>query len=104
MQLFEGRIVDLTLYYTRTKSERVAINKALHDINATLKKHCLSCEAIDLSLPMPIGRSTEALEFLILDLEVFDLEVFDPRGSTSRRETHDHETARRISQDNHIYG
>ena len=55
-------------------SRNVAKNKALHDINAILKQHGLSCTAI--GLPTPVGRSQEALE------------VFDPIQEAREGEEH----------------
>ncbi|CAF1134951.1 unnamed protein product, partial [Didymodactylos carnosus] len=58
IELWNKYVIDLALYYMRRFTDDVAINMALHDINAILKQHGLSCALID--LPTPIGIAPEA--------------------------------------------
>jgi hypothetical protein len=58
IELWNKYVVDLALDYMRSFADDAAINMALHDINAILKQHGLSCALI--GLPTPTGIVPEA--------------------------------------------
>ncbi|CAF4461989.1 unnamed protein product, partial [Didymodactylos carnosus] len=58
IELWNKYVVDLARDYMRRFTDDAAINMALHDINAILKQHGLSCALI--GLPTPIGIAPEA--------------------------------------------
>src|SRR5277367_1607241 len=53
LELWVKYSADMSLDFSRFQGEAEALNLALHDINATLKQHGLSCESI--GLPTPTG-------------------------------------------------
>jgi len=57
-ELWNKHFRDMSLDYLRRHDEDAANNLALHDINAILKQHRLSCASID--LPAPTGNPIEA--------------------------------------------
>ncbi|GBM01798.1 hypothetical protein AVEN_205463-1 [Araneus ventricosus] len=57
LELWNKYSVDMSLDYLRNNIEAASLNSALHDINATLEQHRLSCSSI--GLPVPTGNAIE---------------------------------------------
>ena len=58
IELWNKYVVDLALDYIQSFADNAAINMILHEINAVLKQHGLSCALI--GLPTPTGIEPEA--------------------------------------------
>src|SRR5258705_15894 len=54
LQLWNNYFTDMSLDYLRNYPQAAAFNLSLHDINATLQQHGLSCAS--LGLPVPTGN------------------------------------------------
>ncbi|GBN94979.1 hypothetical protein AVEN_9900-1 [Araneus ventricosus] len=57
LELWNKYSIDTSLDYLRNNIEAASWNLALHDINATLEQHGLSCGSI--GLPVPTGNAIE---------------------------------------------
>ncbi|GBN17801.1 hypothetical protein AVEN_95679-1 [Araneus ventricosus] len=57
IELWNKYSIDMSLDYLRNSIEAVSWTLALHDINATLEQHGLSCASI--GLPVPTGNAIE---------------------------------------------
>ncbi|GBM97744.1 hypothetical protein AVEN_144328-1 [Araneus ventricosus] len=51
LELWNKFSIDISIDYFRNNIEATSLNLALHDINATLEQHGLSCTSIDLPVP-----------------------------------------------------
>ncbi|GBM64244.1 hypothetical protein AVEN_167269-1 [Araneus ventricosus] len=57
LELWNKYSIDMSLDYLRNYIEAASWNLALHDINASLEQHGLSCASI--GLPVPTGNAIE---------------------------------------------
>ncbi|GBM13517.1 hypothetical protein AVEN_82788-1 [Araneus ventricosus] len=57
LELWNKYSIDMSLDYLRNNIEAASWNLALHDINATLEQHGLSC--VSIGLPVPTGNGIE---------------------------------------------
>ncbi|GBO13311.1 hypothetical protein AVEN_163386-1 [Araneus ventricosus] len=57
LELWNKYSIEMSLDYLRNNIEAASWNLALHDINATLEEHGLSCASI--GLPVPTGNAIE---------------------------------------------